>query len=156
LKLGASAGSHAAATQLKAVSVGRHGVEVRSFLKGVVFVAGLFSLAFVCLLWYLYLTYIDEAVVTGSAYGYTIGQSKRDVYEIATHQFRDNEISGIHIMEPFETFDPSPGNFAMVESGDLWTVFPAERNDFFDTVDLHFEDGALTKVHRHRQRFELP
>jgi hypothetical protein len=105
---------------------------VRALLKGVVFVAGLISLVIVGFLWYFYVTYIDETAVAGSAYGYAIGQSKREALEVAVHQFSEDEISGIHIMEPFQTVAPTPGCFAFLESSDRWTVFPAERGNFFD------------------------
>jgi len=124
--------------------------------KTAVFVFGLLALVVVSFLWYFYLTYLDETAVEGSAYGFTIEQLKPDAYAVATDQFENGEISGLHIMEPFETFDPTESSFDAIQRADLWTLFPDERGDFFDSVKLHFGDGKLVKIHRHRQRFELP
>ena len=125
-------------------------------LKTVVFAFGLLALVVASFLWYFHLTYIDETTVEGTACGFAIGQSKPDAYAVATDQFENGEIFGLHIMEPFETFDPTDPNFATVESADLWTLFPDERGNFFDSVKLHFDEGELIKIHRHRQQFELP
>jgi hypothetical protein len=125
-------------------------------LKILVFLAGLISLAMVLLLWYLFLTYIDETTNVGSAYGYTIGQSNDEVFAAAVAQFASSEITGIHIDEPFETFEAVETNFPRVESSESWTLFPGEKDDFFDVLKLRFANGELAEIHRHRQRFELP
>ena len=44
--------------------------------------------------WY-HLTYIDETTRSGSAYGFTIGQSKESAYETAQQLYKDGVISGI-------------------------------------------------------------
>jgi len=129
---------------------------MKTVLKTAVFVFGLLALVFASFPWYFYLTYLDETAVEGSAHGYTIGQLKPDAYAVATDQFENGQISGIHIMEPFETFDPAEASFETIQRSDLWTLFPDERGDFFDSLKLHFNDGKLVKIHRHRQRFELP
>ncbi len=44
---------------------------------------------------YLYFTYIDDTVTTGSAYGFTIGQTKTESYRLAREKFGRGEIVGI-------------------------------------------------------------
>lgn len=105
---------------------------------------------------YLYATYLDETVRSGSAYGFRIGQSKAEAFAIAARQFSAGEISGVHTSEPFATLDPVEGAFARLAHVDAWVLFPGERDDFLDVVKLEFEDGSLKSIHRHHRRFELP
>jgi hypothetical protein len=129
---------------------------LKTALKAFVFVVGLLALITVSFLWYFYLTYIDETTLEGAVYGYAIGQSKPEAYSVATVQFANDEISGLHIWDPFETFDATDRNYPIIKSADLWTVFPDDRDNFRDSVKLHFSARELVKIHRHRQRFELP
>jgi hypothetical protein len=45
---------------------------------------------------FLYFSFLDKTVTSGSAYGFTIGQSKAEAYRIAQTQFQNGEISRIH------------------------------------------------------------
>jgi hypothetical protein len=105
---------------------------------------------------YLYLTYIDEMVHSGSAYGFTIGQSKSEAFAIVADQFAAREIAGVHIHEPFSTIDPVEGALAQLSPVDSWVLFPGERDDFFDVIKLGFESGELSSIYRHRKHFEFP
>jgi len=44
---------------------------------------------------YLYITYIDRTLVSGSGYGFTIGQSKLQAYEAAQRAFEAGKLVGI-------------------------------------------------------------
>lgn len=44
---------------------------------------------------YLYATYLDETYRSGSAYGFTIGQSKLEAYQIARQEFQAGKIGAI-------------------------------------------------------------
>ncbi len=105
---------------------------------------------------YLAATYIDETVVEGVSYGFTIGQTKREAYSIAQEQYTSGRITGFHVYEPFESFDPDDSYWALAESNNTWTLFASEQRNFFDTLQLRFTEGRLEQVHRHRQNFELP
>ena len=65
----------------------------------------LFMLLSVVLIYigYLYATYIDDTVNTGSAYGFTIGQSKHEAYRIIQNKYRDGEISKIDTIQDRES-----------------------------------------------------
>ena len=52
----------------------------------------LIPLIYVC---FLYVSYVDKEFIAGSAYGFTIGQSKADAYRIAQLQFRNGGITRI-------------------------------------------------------------
>ena len=51
---------------------------------------------------YLYGTYIDETLTSGSGYGFTIGQSKRQVYEAAGQELRAGRIVSINTVDDRE------------------------------------------------------
>jgi len=202
---------------------------------------------------FLYLSYIDKTITSGTAYGFTIGQAKADVYRIAQLQFRDGDIEAIdtlrsrdeelkqfpeiigdrhkvsEVRDWFESwnqwslwlegekpvllavlkfhgdqlnhpwqapnaddlgfrtgqsyseaysrlealvtahasmvvdtgwmarrqpmsFDDSEYRF--VSEQDEWTLLV--NDDYFNTVRLSFTRGRLSRIHRHRQYFELP
>jgi hypothetical protein len=44
---------------------------------------------------FLYLSYLDVTTTSGSAYGYTIGQTRADAYRVAQAQFRGGDIEAI-------------------------------------------------------------
>jgi hypothetical protein len=45
---------------------------------------------------FLYVSYVDKEVTAGDAYGFTIGQTKADVYRIARSKFQQGHITEIH------------------------------------------------------------
>ncbi|MEM7281373.1 MAG: hypothetical protein AAF438_07075 [Pseudomonadota bacterium] len=51
---------------------------------------------------YLYITYIDQTVTSGSAYGFTVGQSKIEAYQIAYEKFQAEEIVRIQTVRSRE------------------------------------------------------
>jgi len=53
---------------------------------------GLLILVVVSYIAYFYLTYIHEDITEGSGYGFTIGQTKQEVYRIAQSKFKDGEL----------------------------------------------------------------
>jgi hypothetical protein len=125
-------------------------------LKFIAGLAGLVVLLVGAYIGYLALTYIDETVVEGTSYGYTIGQSKREAFSVAQQQFRRGAIAGLHVSDPFESFAPDEPHWGLLESNDRWTLFFSEEDNFFNTLKLKFTGDQLEEIHRHRQYFELP
>ena len=48
---------------------------------------------------YLYITYINTTIVSGSGYGFTIGQSKEQAYEAAKRAFEAGNLAGINTVQ---------------------------------------------------------
>lgn len=122
---------------------------------------------------YLWMTYIDESVYSGSAYGLHIGASKREVYDaiplalykLKGHgdsvfiQIKSSEKtaailaakvgSGVMIKPLFDEV-----GFDSFAKKDSWRFYI--NASFFNTLKLDFCDEKLCKIRRHRKYFELP
>ncbi|MBQ0711675.1 MAG: hypothetical protein KBT53_01810 [Porticoccus sp.] len=124
----------------------------------IVFIPILFVGGYVTYWW---LSYIDEDVVTGSAYGFTIGDTKNEV--IADFQSLRAKYSDAHVYVGYgnragDNFSV-PANLksqSKIYEYDKWDVLLDGQYEFFNSVDLKFENGVLIEIHRHRQNFELP
>lgn len=106
---------------------------------------------------YMWATYIDETVETGSAYGLSIGMSKRSVLEALQRQYADKKIfieypigRGVH--GPLDDFRFREEDIKKVEDNMIWKFYFGER----DRITLRFEQERLVSIHRHRQYFEFP
>jgi hypothetical protein len=122
---------------------------------------------------YLWATYINDTVTSGSGYAFKIGDTKKEVYDrldVAFGELAGNK-QGVFIqiksnseMEKFlateSGFDVmiSPlfhnVGFVQFEKKDLWQFYIGAS--YFNTLKLEFCDGKLCRIHRHRQYFELP
>jgi len=109
---------------------------------------------------YLWITYIDETVSAGTAYGFSIGASKQEALMSA------NNLNGHPRAVLYVSYGPRAGeNFTAVPSAsqidqlqahDRWDVLLDGSGKFFNSVRLTFRDGKLVEIHRHRKHFELP
>lgn len=121
--------------------------------------------AFLCLyIGFLYFSYMDKKITTGTGYGLKIGSSKKDAYDIIIKNYGEN-IWRYSIYksryqdqkkEYIDTF-----NFSLSQLGyeDLdeytgWRFFLEESH--WNYLYLEFQDGKLATIHRHRQYYELP
>jgi hypothetical protein len=110
---------------------------------------------------YLYATYIDETVVSGSAYGFSIGSSKQQAIEHAAALRKDHPNAVIYVDfgpragDRF-TIAPTADQIDTLEPHDLWSFQLDGPTEFFNTVRLTFHDDRLIEIHRHRKNFELP
>lgn len=108
---------------------------------------------------YCWATYLDETITEGKAYGFTIGESKFEVFEEAKDSYQNK---AVYILYPLDNngFGPHTKiyfqveDYKLIEDRDIWTFYFDEG--FFDLLKLKFENGKLTKIHRHRKHFELP
>ena len=109
---------------------------------------------------YLWATYIDETITSGTAYGFTIGASKQ---EALTSAGRLNNYPQAVVYVTFGpkagdnfTITPSPTHIGQLQEHEQWDVLLDGDGQFFDSVRLTFRDGKLAEIHRHRQYFEFP
>lgn len=122
---------------------------------------------------YLWATYIDEAVDSGQAYGFSIGDTKRETFKklpIAFEQLgSDRQQIFIEVRAgdvEAKRLGVSPGRHVMVKprldaagfdsisAHDQWAFYigPSHR----DFLRLSFCGENLCRIYRHRKYFELP
>lgn len=109
---------------------------------------------------YLWATYLDETVVSGTAYGFTIGASRQEVLA-AARSLNDHPRAVVYISYGPRTGDhfsiaPSQVRIEQLQAHDQWDVLLDGSDKFFNSVRLTFNDDRLVEIHRHRQRFEIP
>ena len=109
---------------------------------------------------YLWVTYIDETVTSGTAFGFTIGATKHEALASAgaltNHPDTVVYVSyGPRAGDNF-TVPPSPTHIGQLQGHDRWQVLLDGDGNFFNSTRLIFRDGKLAEIHRHRQHFELP
>ena len=113
------------------------------------------------LVFYWWVTYIDESVTSGSAYGFTIGHSKQVVAQQFPSITEDHPKLHVYVSYGRRAGD----NFSIPANGqaisklmqhDKWDLLLNGQWEFFDSIDLYFENDKLVKIYRHRQNFELP
>lgn len=118
-----------------------------------------FSIFITILVGYLYFTYIDEIIVEGTAYGFTIQENKREVFLKAKKLFNDKTI----FYGGYETLSRarnsrkilifSDSDYKHLLNYDIW--YFAYDNSFRDSINLKFDTkDKLVEIHRHRQYFE--
>jgi hypothetical protein len=110
---------------------------------------------------YYWITYIDEEISSGSAYGFTIGSTKAEaVRDFGKIRSSHPEIHvyvtyGERAGDNFST-PAIPESLHKLEPHDRWFVLLDGKTEFFNSTNLLFEDDKLVIIHRHRQYFELP
>lgn len=122
-------------------------------LVPVLFISGLVG--------YFWITYIDEEITSGNAYGFTIGASKSEAvkdFESLRTKHPDLHVYVSYGQRAGDYFSiPAlPESIDWLTPHDRWDLLLDGKSEFFNSTDLHFEDGKLVRVYRHRQYFELP
>ncbi len=115
----------------------------------------------VIILYFMFLkvTYIDDTVDSGEAYGFRIGDDKENSYKKARQIFADKKVYilyplGLNKHGPHKRFLFLGNEYQMIEARKVWEIYFNEG--FFDFIKLTFENDALTSIYRHRKNFELP
>ena len=122
---------------------------------------------------YLWFTYIDETIKTGSGYGLHIGDNKKVTYEKVRVTIATIESSGTRVFakiisqkEYAEILTTKPGDPVMVEAildpvgferlkkEDVWTFYIGGSN--YNALQLKFCKERLSEIYRHRRYFEFP
>lgn len=101
---------------------------------------------------YLYLSYIHDEVTEGSAYGFTIGQTKEEAYAVVGEMFHEGEIA--HMSSERVRGEPFPERRRVPESshvGRLRGVFPdwdswTLENAAPYSVHLYWHGDALERI----------
>lgn len=110
---------------------------------------------------FMYVTYIDETVVEGSAYGFTVGHGKEETYEAAARQYADINVRIRHPLKdqkqygPLISFSFSKEEYYILRERTRWRIYLSKER-LSDLVDLKFKGDNLVSIYRHRKYFELP
>lgn len=101
------------------------------------------------------LTYVDETIESGEAYGFAIGETKRDAFEkILEAPFARH---GVYVGPTHATLEiHGPETLAVAARSDRWVLFLGEEPMAMDSLRLKFADERLVEIHRHKQLFEVP
>jgi len=145
-------------------------VRFKFFAK--ILICAVTSIFLTCLAYFWY-TYIDETVITGQAYGFSIGDDKLTTYKNAAEVLPNlnGDSPSIYIeikvdVDQAELFATNPDYLVMVKTLLHDVGYPAfqlkDRWDFyfegsyFNSLTLKFCDEKLCEIYRHRKYFELP
>jgi len=107
---------------------------------------------------YLYVTYIDETIFTGSGYEFSIGTTKGATFENVKEIFKNKSL---YIIFPEDSYGAGPfkeinynSDYLVFKEKNSWKFYYS--NDAWDSIELTFENNKLLSIYRRRQRFELP
>jgi len=103
--------------------------------------------------------YIDESIDVGEAYGFKIGDSKKQAYLKAREIYQGKIIFILYPTDkegfgPHKKFDFSEENYQLIVSREKWEFF--FDDGFYDSLKLTFVNDRLSNIHRYRKPFELP
>lgn len=126
-----------------------------------------------CVAIFLRVSYKNETVTEGGAFGLTIGQSKRQVFDNVGVAFQQLSPTDTRIFMEVKVDEAlakalgmTSGQTAMVqthlessvfgrlESQDNWRFYV--NGSYFNSLSLTFCQERLCEIHRHRKFFELP
>lgn len=130
----------------------------RKFLLAAVLIPPLMVGGYVA---FLAATYIDETVVSGSAYGFSIGSSKQQALEQASSLRNDYPDAVIYVFfgpRAGDRFHVAPvvDHLDRLEAHDRWNLQLEGPSEYRNGVSLRFVDDGLVEIHRYRQYFEGP
>jgi hypothetical protein len=108
---------------------------------------------------YARLTYIDNVVKEGSAYGFFISDSKESSCYRAKKVFDGEKVFIIHPVDnngfgPHMVFNSIEDSCDLLNKRSIWRFYFDEG--FYDFLELNFLDDKLFEIYRHRKKFELP
>ena len=108
---------------------------------------------------YCWATYIDETISIGQAYGFTIGETKLEVFEKAKNVYKNTSIYILYPLNkndfgPHKKISFQPQDYKLIDGRDKWVFYFDE--EYFNLIKLTFEQRKLREIHRHRKNFELP
>jgi hypothetical protein len=110
---------------------------------------------------FLWATYIDDTITSGSKYGFTIGTSKQQIYEDISAVKEDYPNLKFYISYGPRAGDnatllPTKDNYERALISDHWELLLDGDGEFFNVIKLKVGGDTLTQIHRHRKYFELP
>jgi len=110
---------------------------------------------------FLWATYIDDTIISGSKYGFTIGSSRQQIYADISAVKEDYPDLKIYISYgpragDNATLQPTKDNYERALISDYWELLLDGDGEFFNVIKLKVDGDTLTQIYRHRKHFELP
>lgn len=121
---------------------------------------------------YLWATYIDEVITEGDAYGFQIGESKREVYGKLSRELKSIvehgesifiEIKSTSDIEEYVATKKDHSvmirpsfhgvGFSKFRMKNQWDFYVG--GSYFNSLKLNFCDDKLCRIYRHRKYFEI-
>ena len=110
-----------------------------------------------------YVTYIDDLQISGSAYGFTIGSTKKETVEDIKILLTNNPNVVVRIKYGPRVMDKklvkiTKTAYSELEPHNFWWILLDDTADniYADGIKLFFDNERLIKIYRHRKYFELP
>ena len=119
---------------------------------------GFIGISLLLYIGFLYFTYLDEKITTGSGYGFQIGSTKKEVFDQILNMY-ENDIERYRIYKNQEyenefLFSPQKKDFVNLENYNEWKFYFDKIH--WDFIFFEFQNDKLILIHRHRQFYELP
>ena len=110
---------------------------------------------------FLWATYIDNTIVSGSKYGFTIGDDKREVYEGIRKQGKSYPNLYFYIRTGERAGDSIEAHvdsvlLETIKDYESWGIQYDGKHEYFNVLKFKFNGSKLIEIHRHRKYFELP
>ena len=110
---------------------------------------------------FLWITYIDETIVSGEKYGFEVGESKEDVFQKILLQQKSNPTIFLYINYGGRAGDdievpPNSVSLEEIEHYKVWSLLYDGEGKYFNVLRLKFDNTRLSSIYRHRKHFELP
>lgn len=110
---------------------------------------------------FLWITYIDKTIVTGSDYGFTIGETREKVYEKIMLQQESYPSLHFYVRTGDRSRDfiersVNSVQLDRIREFERWGLQYDGKHEYFNGLKLKFSKNTLIEIHRHRKYFELP
>lgn len=130
-----------------------------SILKGISVIIGFLGALVLAYALYLYTTYIDDTVMSGEAYGFTIGIEKEDALAQASNNFKSENMYIIYPRDaqgvgPFKKIAFDNEDKKILREMGSWKLYYGEN--VRNSIEITFTDDILFSIYRRRQNFEVP
>ena len=106
-----------------------------------------------------HVTYINKTVRNGSAYGFTIGDSKDSVYKKARILYNGKKAYILHPLGPHDfgpmfRFHFTDDEYHILYPRTVWGIY--FKKDFMSSIHLTFQNDSLIEIYRQRALLEFP
>ena len=117
-----------------------------------------FGLIIIIYIGFLYFSKLDESIRSGKGYGFEIGMSKKEAYEVIIKKYGEDfvryriyqgkDYKGTH------SFDLSRISYDNLNKYSEWELYFHKVS--WNYISLEFHKNELVAIHRFRQYYELP
>jgi len=129
-----------------------------TFLKAIILIPAALLAIYIIFLW---VTYIDKTIVSGSKYGFTIGDEKKEVYKNIKNLQKTYPNLHFYIRTGERSRDFIEAHVSSVplekiNGFESWGLQYDGKHEYFNVLKLKFDESHLIEIYRHRKYFELP